>query len=446
MGVAVRAVEWRPTFGEPVSAADAGSLVEPISFSIQPGERVLLRGPSGAGKSTLLVALAGVGEAEFDGELTLDGCAPHEQRTRTGLVLQDPFAQAVMSRVGDDIAFGLENLVVPAGEMPARIAEALGAVGLASSDSAADWLNRPTDQLSGGERQRLALAGVLAMRPSLLLLDEPTASLDPQGARLVRDAVARAVADFNLTLIVVDHTPGFWADVVDREIVMGNPRRNVDSGSGAAHRGKPGSPVAPAAPLLAARSLAVGYPGGRVVQNNLNFEVARGSILAITGPNGSGKSALALTLGGLIPAVAGELDTAGALDIAGAVGCVFQAPEHQFVGHTVRADIAAGVRKLPDAATQVDAALREFQLENLADRNPFALSGGEKRRLSIADAVVMRPKILILDEPTTGLDDNAWRDLVVSLTRLRDDGHAIVIVTHDERFVEATADCRLELT
>ncbi len=439
MGVAVRAVEWRPAFGEPSFHGD------PLSFDIQPGERVLLRGPSGAGKSTLLAALAGVGEIEFEGELTVDGYAPHDHRTRIGLVLQDPFAQAVMSRVGDDIAFGLENLGVPAGEMPARIAEALEAVGLADGladgpvthESVADWLDRPTDQLSGGERQRLAIAGVLVMRPSLLLLDEPTASLDPQGARLVRDAVVRAVAEHDLTLVVVDHEPEFWAEVIDREIVMGRSTRNVENRSRPTRKEKrdlAGEPV------LFARDLAVGYPGGRVAQSDLNFELLAGQILAVTGPNASGKSALALTLGGLIPAVTGTVETTGR------IGSVFQAPEHQFVGRTVRDDIAAGVRKLSNADAPVASALSEFDLEHLAERNPFTLSGGEKRRLSLADVVVMEPGILILDEPTTGLDDGAWGDLVELLTRLRDAEHAIVFVTHDDRFIDALADSRLDLT
>uniref|UniRef100_UPI0024ADFE3A ABC transporter ATP-binding protein n=1 Tax=Microbacterium flavum TaxID=415216 RepID=UPI0024ADFE3A len=190
-----------------------------VDLIIEPGERVLLLGASGAGKSTFLHAVAGVlggaEEGESRGELLIDGAPPEAARGRSGLVLQDPDSQVILSRVGDDVAFGCENLGVPREEIWPRVREALDAVGL---DVA---LDRPTKALSGGQKQRLALAGALAMRPGLILLDEPTANLDPDGVAEVRAAVGRAVAESGATLIVVEHRVEVWLPLVDRVVVLG---------------------------------------------------------------------------------------------------------------------------------------------------------------------------------------------------------------------------------
>ncbi|MFW6091164.1 MAG: ABC transporter ATP-binding protein, partial [Actinomycetota bacterium] len=174
-----------------------------LDLVIEPGERVLLLGPSGAGKSTLLMALAGLLDpadaGEASGRLTVDGLDPREARDRTGLVLQDPETQLVMARAGDDVAFGLENRAVPLEDIWPRVDEAFAAVGFPYGRE------RRTDHLSGGEQQRLALAGVLALRPRLLLLDEPSANLDPAGAALVRTAVAAAQQAADVTTVLVEH-------------------------------------------------------------------------------------------------------------------------------------------------------------------------------------------------------------------------------------------------
>lgn len=185
-----------------------------LDLVIEPGERVLLLGPSGAGKSTLLAGLAGIlGDTEDGvetGALTLDGVPAAHQRGRAGLVLQDPEANTILPVLGDDVAFGCENLAVPRDEIWRRVTRSLDAVGLRHP------LDRPTAHLSGGERQRLAIAGVLAMSPGLLLLDEPTANLDHDGAAEVR----RAVAQTSTTLVVVDHRVDEWLGLVDRVVVL----------------------------------------------------------------------------------------------------------------------------------------------------------------------------------------------------------------------------------
>ncbi|MBN9607538.1 MAG: ATP-binding cassette domain-containing protein [Actinomycetales bacterium] len=449
--------------------------VRGLDLAIEPGERVLLLGASGSGKSTLLRALAGVlgdDEGEQSGRLTLGGAPP--ALGRAGLVLQDPDSQVVLARVGDDVAFGAENLGVPREEIARRVPAALAAVGL---DVA---LDRSTEALSGGQRQRLALAGALAMRPGVLLLDEPTANLDPAGVVEVRDAVARAVAASGATLVVVEHRVAVWAEVVDRIVVLsprglladGPPARVLAAqGAELAARGiwvpgrepaaperrRPADPAAPA--LVSARGLAVGREGV-TVRAGLDLDVRPGSLLAVTGANGSGKSTLAQTLGGLRAPAGGNLDAFGrgsphrwrSRELLPRLGSVFQNPEHQFLRRTVREEIELGPRELargrrggePRLAAAQELLVR-LRLAPLARANPFTLSGGEQRRLSVATALATAPEVLVLDEPTFGQDANTWAELVALCAELLDEGRAIVAATHDADFVAALADRRLEL-
>ena len=451
--------------------------VSGASFSIAAGERVLLLGASGAGKSTLLHAMAGVlgddGEGEEAGRLTVAGLRPSEARGRAGLVLQDPESQLVLARVGDEVAFGAENLSVPRAEIWGRVRESLADVGLDLP------LNHPTAALSGGQKQRLALASVLAMRPGLLLLDEPTANLDPQGVQEVRDAVARVLDRTGATLVVVEHRVAVWADVVDRVIVLaagggvladGPPdkvlaeratrARLVEAGvwvPGHTPRLKlpaasvPGGPLLQAVGLDAARSRKTGP-----VLRGVDLALRSGQALSITGPNGAGKSTLALTLGGLLAPARGELSATPALhrgaarspvkwksaQLVARIGSVFQEPEHQFLTSTVADELEFGPRrvaKLPEAQVRerVDSIAERLRLTRLLPANPFTLSGGEKRRLSVATMLATSPDILMLDEPTFGQDANTWAELVTLLAELVADGKSVVSVTHDADFTAA---------
>ncbi|MFC2690230.1 MAG: ABC transporter ATP-binding protein, partial [Propionibacterium freudenreichii] len=193
-----------------------------LDFTIEPGERVLLLGASGAGKSTLLGALTGVlggdDEGEEAGSLLVGGKHPTRMRGHVGLVMQDPTSQMILQRIGDDAAFGCENLAVPREQIWPRVRAALDAVDLRLP------LDRSTTALSGGQQQRLAIAGALAMMggpgaPGMLCLDEPTANLDPEGVTTVHDAIASVVADRHTTLVVVEHRVDIWTDLVDRVIV-----------------------------------------------------------------------------------------------------------------------------------------------------------------------------------------------------------------------------------
>ena len=458
--------------------------LDEIDLRIAPGERVLLLGPSGSGKSSLLHALAGVhggeDEGEHRGRLLIDGVPAGAARGRAGLVLQDPDSQVILARVGDDVAFGCENLGVPRDDIWQRVGEALDAVGLDLP------LDHATSALSGGQKQRLALAGALAMRPGLLLLDEPTANLDPSGVAEVRDAVARVLQRTGATFVVVEHRVDVWVDFVDRIVVLGADGRLLADGAPAevldGHREAllaagvwvPGVPLpveaaadaarrAPAAPILLGEQLAVGRRS-MIVRAGLDVALPEGRSTVLTGPNGSGKSTLALTLGGLLPPLAGRVAASEGLaaglgpapirwrsrDLLTRIGTVFQEPEHQFVASTVRGEIAVAPRALRLPAAEIEArsdeVLARLRLDRLAGANPFTLSGGEQRRLSVAAVLVARPRLVILDEPTFGQDRVTWIELVRLLRELVDDGVTLLSVTHDAAFRDVLGDHGLELT
>ncbi|WP_026538203.1 ABC transporter ATP-binding protein [Arthrobacter sp. 9MFCol3.1] len=518
--VAARGWGWR-------HAGRTRPAVSGLDLDIRPGERVLLLGPSGAGKSTLLHALAGVlgdgaagasgpagdsGDAENTdetGSLLIDGAAPRAQRGRAGLVQQDPETQVVLSRLGDDVAFGAENLAVPAAEIWPRVREALDDVGLGRLP-----LDHPTSALSGGQKQRLALAGILAMRPGLLLLDEPTANLDPAGVLEVRDAVGRCLDKTGATLLVVEHRVGVWKDLVDRIVVL-QPGSVTDSA--VLIDGPPDRVLAEARDmligagvwvpghvpatrmrlpargaghvLLAAEGLAVsrerprrsGLRDGfrtiapRPVQSGVSVQVRAGEALTITGANGTGKSTLALTLAGLLRPVAGTVAAAAELSspapghssghsadrlsrgagpdpyrwkaqqLIARIGTVFQEPEHQFVTGKVLDDLMFGPRHLGYGEDRVDELLERLRLTELVDANPYTLSGGEKRRLSVATVLAAHPQVLVLDEPTFGQDANTWAELASFLSELLDAGTAVVSVTHDAEFSAVLGGTELRL-
>jgi energy-coupling factor transport system ATP-binding protein len=472
-GVEARGWGWRH------ASRNAWALRD-VSFRIEPGERVLVLGASGAGKSTLLHGLAGVlggeEEGESEGALLVGGDPAAATRGRAGLVLQDPDSQVILARAGDDVAFGCENLGVPRAEIWPRVEAAMAGVGLDVP------LDHPTAALSGGQKQRLALAGMLAMGPGLVLLDEPTANLDPEGVREVRDAVERMLATRPATLVVVEHRLEVWLPLLTRVIVLGAGGVVADGtpadvlgaqGERLAADGVwvPGRPPAePPAPrtapgevLLSARGLAVARVKGRPVAQGIDLEVRAGEAVAITGPNGAGKSTLGLTLAGLLPPVGGAVSAAPVLaqgadpspirwasrELLTRIGMVFQEPEHQLLGKTVREELAVGPRALGlpegEIEARIDELLARLRLAHLGAANPYTLSGGEKRRLTVAAAIATRPRVLILDEPTFGQDARTWAELVAMLAALRDEGSAIVTITHDLDVVRALHATRFAL-
>lgn len=447
-----------------------------VDLDIAPGERVLVLGPSGSGKSTLMGGLAGLlggaEEGEATGTLTVDGVAPAEARGRVGLLMQDPEAQVVLARVGDDVAFGMENLGVAREEIWPRVEDSLEAVGLSVP------LDHSTTELSGGQKQRLALASILAMGPGLLLLDEPTANLDPSGVAEVRAAVEKVVERTGATVVVVEHRVDVWASLVDRVIVVADgaiaadgPLDEVLAQQGDALRERgiwlpgddvaaevgPAPEVAPASsdatPIARVADLTIGYDASAPVRSGIDLTIERGVSTCIVGANGAGKSTFALTLAGLLPPLEGAVEvetsdgTAGdphewsSKQLLGRMSMVFQEPEYQFLAATVAEELAIGPRAAgmtdEEIAPLVDEHLEALGLTKLARANPMTLSGGEKRRLSVATALISAPELLILDEPTFGQDRGTWLGLVRLLRAALERGVTLVSITHDPAFVAA---------
>lgn len=447
-----------------------------VDLDIAPGERVLVLGPSGSGKSTLMGGLAGLlggaEEGEATGTLTVDGIAPAEARGRVGLLMQDPEAQVVLARVGDDVAFGMENMGVAREEIWPRVENSLEAVGLSVP------LDHSTTELSGGQKQRLALASILAMGPGLLLLDEPTANLDPSGVAEVRAAVETVVERTGATVVVVEHRVDVWASLVDRVIVVADgaiaadgPLDEVLAQQGDALRERgiwlPGDDVAAevgpapevppasseATPIARVTDLTIGYDASAPVRSGIDLMIERGVSTCIVGANGAGKSTFALTLAGLLPPLEGtvEVETSdgtrgdphewSSKQLLGRMSMVFQEPEYQFLAATVAEELAIGPRAAgmseEEIAPLVDEHLEALGLTALARANPMTLSGGEKRRLSVATALISAPELLILDEPTFGQDRGTWLGLVRLLRAALERGVTLVSITHDPAFVAA---------
>ena len=447
-----------------------------VDLDIAPGERVLVLGPSGSGKSTLMGGLAGLlggtEEGDATGTLTVDGVAPAEARGRVGLLMQDPEAQVVLARVGDDVAFGMENMGVAREEIWPRVENSLEAVGLSVP------LDHSTTELSGGQKQRLALASILAMGPGLLLLDEPTANLDPSGVAEVRAAVETVVERTGATVVVVEHRVDVWASLVDRVIVVADgaiaadgPLDEVLAQQGDALRERgiwlPGDDVAAevgpapevppassdATPIARVTDLTIGYDASAPVRSGIDLTIERGVSTCIVGVNGAGKSTFALTLAGLLPPLEGAVEvetsdgTAGdphkwsSKQLLGRMSMVFQEPEYQFLAATVAEELAIGPRAAgmseEEIAPLVDEHLEALGLTALARANPMTLSGGEKRRLSVATALISAPELLILDEPTFGQDRGTWLGLVRLLRAALERGVTLVSITHDPAFVAA---------
>ena len=442
-GVRFRDFTWRPLGRRhPVIAG--------LDLTIGPGERVLLVGPSGAGKSTLLHALAGALGTTIAGDLSgsavVDG--------GLGLLLQNPADAIVAERMGRDVAFGPENAAMPRDEIWPRVDEALDAVGLAYGR------DHFTAALSGGEQQRLALAGVLAMRPDVLLLDEPTSMLDVDTAASVRQAILSASGD--RTLVVVEHRIEPWLDHVDRVVVLGSGGFVVSDGSvGAFLAGPrpdgvwtPGLPtpeplavptdlvrpeVEPIEVTATGASVELVMRALRGTQRTraltgFTASIRPGDVTGFTGPSGAGKSTALAVLGGLLKPSSGvvdpELRRRKSVALASVVGWVPQNPEHGFLTTTVSTEIAHTAARV-GRTVDVTAVLEVFGLERFAASNPYRLSGGEQRRLALAAALAHRPGVVLLDEPTVGQDPDTWSAVAGWIGSARAAGATVAVSTHD---------------
>ena len=404
-----------------------------VSLELEPGEVVALFGPSGSGKSTLLRALAGLVPhfhgGRFSGRVVVAGldtrtARPAELAGTAATVFQDPEDQVVMTIVANEVAFGLENLGTPPDEIWPRVERALAAI-----DALHLW-GRKTIELSGGELQRVCLASALALEPQLLLLDEPTSQLDPDAAALFLEAVERLGA----TVVLSEHRVARALELATRVVFVDEGRIVLDAARAealawlAAERPRWASACVSETQAhsgelaLALRGVSFGYREALPVLDGVDLEVRRGEIVVLEGPNGSGKTTLARIAAGLLE------PQAGTVEVRGRAGYLSQDPGRYLVKETALEEVALAVNGDEQRAR---AALDRIGLGWAAARHPRDLSSGERERLALAAVAVAEPDVLILDEPTRGVDPERKAGLGAWLEQYAASGKAVVVATHD---------------
>ena len=461
--------------------------LDDVTLEVCRGERVCVLGANGSGKSTLASVICGLlapdeGDVELAGHAVCTGGVPdlaayRDARRQLGLVFQNPDDQIVTSVVADDVAFGPENLGVPRAQIAARVARELRRVAMEK------YAHADPSRLSGGQRQRVCIAGALAMEPAVLVLDEPSSLLDVRGRAAIMRVMGRLAAA-GATLVHVTHFMD-EALAADRVIVMqhghvaleGTPdevfatknaqviealglempfgarlaaalRADVADGGAIAAPGAPSgekpAACAPAAesPAILARDLGFSYGPGAQALDGVSLEVPVRATTAIVGQTGSGKSTLLRLLCGLEAADAGSLTVCGInaatkrgrRQVRRAVGYVMQHPERQLFAQTVAEDVAFGPRNQGLSAAEVERRVANaLDLVGLADRrdaSPFELSGGQQRLAAIAGVLAMEPELLVLDEPTAGLDPHGRARLRALMADLAAHGVTLLQVTH----------------
>lgn len=418
-----------------------GDVLSGVSMAVPAGAFALLVGGTGSGKSTLLslakpqIAPAGdrAGQVRVFGRPVddLDGAAACE----VGYVFQDPDNQIVCDSVWHEMAFGLENLGTPQGEMRRRVAEASYFFGMGP------WFHSDTDALSGGRKQLLALASTLVMQPRVLLLDEPTAQLDPIAARNFLHALFRVNRELGCTVVVATHEPELMADYATCafELVDGAVRAVENLGrfkceATLAERGALCDANAPAA--VSARGAWFRY--GRDddwVLRGLDLEVRQGEVHALVGGNGCGKSTLLALIAGTRRAQRGEVRSA-----ISAKAMLPQDPKALFAEERVDEELMEWAHIGGYDADEVQAMMGELGLADRAGLHPYDLSGGQRQMLALGKLLLVHPRLLLLDEPTKGLDRAAREHVAGMIEAARRDGVTVIVSTHDLAFVRRVAD------
>ncbi len=426
------------------------------------GQATVILGASGSGKSTVAYLLNGLIPHFFGGSLEgavlVDGLDTRQTSVgalvaTVGLVIQNADAQLFNATVRDELAFGLESLGLPAAVIEERICAA------ASELEIEPLLDRGPETLSGGEKKMTAVAAVLCTDPAVMVLDEPFAGLDWHAARGLQDLLIR-IARRGKNLIVIEHRARPFIDVADRCLVIDRGRVRYDGPPRSATVELAERRLIPHYPrrtrftgswasdtVLAVRHLAC-RRGRRQLLADISLSIRTGETLAIVGENGAGKTTLVKHMAGLLPPERGEVLFRGEpigrfapRARAACVGICFQNPNDQFFRTDVRREIMDGARRLglTDADWQ-QKVIADLHIEALMDRSPYRLSEGEKKRVALASVLLMRPEVLVLDEPTAGQDGRCKEALAEILSRIALTGTATVVVTHDLDFAAAVAD------
>ena len=451
-----------------------GAAIHNLSFTANPGEVLLIAGASGCGKTTLVRCINGLIPRSYKGEMTGKILVFGEEvkdwklsqiSQKIGTVLQDPERQILGTKVVNEVAFGLENLGMPREEIYARVDEALNFLKIPH------LRGRETFSLSGGEKQKVALAGILAMRPSIVLLDEPLASLDPASAQDTLDAV-RLLADQGLSILMVEHrvedvlrihpervmfmSEGeirYLGDVSGLSKVVNYSEVKLpaeDIVERAKHDPAPVEiQVLPGVTssqlnqdaLVRFENVAFGYESGVEILHGIDLQINRGDVIAVLGPNGAGKTTFVKHAIGLLKPKSGKVlvggrDTreASVAEIASMLGYVFQSPSHMLFAPTVREELAFGPTNMKHTEEQIELEVKEaLKIVNLVEKEqdpPLALSFGQQKRVSIAAILAMRSRILVMDEPTAGQDYQNYMNFMDSILQMPA-FEAIIFITHD---------------
>ncbi len=441
----------------------SGDLWPPLSFTVAAGEALAVMGASDSGKSTLCHILAGLAPRYTDGEVGgrvrvagHDVLGARPPLRTVGVLFQDAAMQLFNASVETEVAWGLEALGLAPDAIDARVAEALARFGLRG------LAKRSPGALSGGQQKRLALASVWAMRPRVWLLDEPLGGLDPQGRREVLAALD-TLRQGGTTLLLTTLRPQA-AQMAPRALLLHPPATShhataalLDAESALVEAGVHYPPrfwpalTGPTreAPAVTLEGVAFRYAAGQSpVLHDINLRIPQGQFVALVGANGAGKSTLARLLNGLLRPERGTVRVMGeptAEQAVGAlarrVGFLFQRPEQQIFGTTVREEIAYGPRqlRLPEVERRVAAALERFALDAVADVPPAVLGYGRRRAVTLAALSALDTPILVLDEPTVGLDGRGWAQLLAWLRARRAAGVTLILITH-EMALAACAD------
>lgn len=475
--------------------------LQDIDFRVSPGEIILISGPAGSGKTTLCSCINGLiphyHEGELSGEVLVRGYNTRRARigglsSLVGLVFQDPESQLVTASVGDEVAFGPENLGVAREEINQRVAAALEATRLKGYEE------RDPHSLSGGEQQACVIASIYAMHPEIYVMDEPMANLDPVGRAQVLQLVVDVAKQRGKTLIVVEHALEEVLPLVDRvvllhrgRIVRDGPVTEVMQAGDLAgvftrpaivrlaeragitdsilkpeafyaalqsryvlgtlpwKEGAP-TPPNPAAPAIEIKGLSYSYDGRQAALDGVDLRVGEGELVAILGRNGSGKTTLVRHVIGLLQPRSGRVTVLGkdvsntpTHELAQDVGFCFQNPNHQIVSFTVRDEMAFGLKAHNIDPAEHDGRIREGlatvgMLDSLG-AEVFDLGKGQKQRLALASVLTLRPRILIIDEPTTGQDPQMALEIFEIIQRLNQAGTTILIITHKVDYAAAYA-------
>ena len=446
------------------SYKDGELTVKDISFSINPGECVILCGRSGSGKSTILRTVSGLApvfyEGFLQGKIEVDRQIPAELESENraklfGVVFQDPRSQFFMNTVQDEICFAAENIGVPSKKIREMLHEVSNFVGIEG------LLSRNIDELSSGQKQKVAIASSLILQPKVLILDEPTSNLDAQGAKTLVEIIKK-IKGRGIAVIISEHRFDVFKEAADRFLYIDRGKLNKiwtrEEFENLSDKKLSSLGLRPKMVvknsnihvktdkdlLLDIHSLSFHYKKTREGIDNINLQLYRGEVVSLLGNNGAGKTTLCKVISGLLKENSGTIEYKGKISNCNLRNkfCYFvmQDADYQLYSDSVAGEIVFGKKVTEKLKQDLIESLNAFKLMALKDRHPASLSGGEKQRVTLAAAYCSDVDIYILDEPTSGMDGDGLRAIIKWVKLLAEKGKIVIIITHDLLLAEATSN------